>query len=190
MHNSMDPSSPTTAEQGLAGQTNVPVPPSTTSSHSGRQGENAQLPFGNVLPGFQGMSSVFNLGQNNPNLIRQSFQQGGQTVDQGCFSNQQGMNFQQGSQNTNSSSCGNPCYVTSGPYGCGQGPIWNNAMSGACGQSNAGCQSGAYGPCPSMPSSGTYGRNLSSGFVGNPQNVLGGVTPQASNVRQIVDLLR
>ena len=190
MHNSMDPSSPTTAEQGLAGQANVPVPPSTTSSHSGRQADGAQLPFGNVLPGFQGMPSVFNLGQNNPGLNRQSFQPGGQSVEQGCVGNQQGLNFQQGFQNADSSGCGNPCYVTSGPYGCGQGPSWSNGMPGICGQSTAGCQSGAYGPCPSLPVSGTYGRNLNSGFVGNPQNLPGGVTPQASNVRQIVDLLQ
>ena len=190
MHNSMDPSSPTTAEQGLAGQANVPVPPSTTSSHSGRQADGAQLPFGNVLPGFQGMPNVFNLGQSNPGLNRQSFQPGGQSVEQGCVGNQQGLNFQQGFQNAGSSGCGNPCYVTSGPYGCGQGPSWSNGMPGICGQSTAGCQSGAYGPCPSLPVSGTYGRNLNSGFVGNPQNVPGGVTPQASNVRQIVDLLQ
>ena len=190
MHNSMDPSSPTTAEQGLAGQANVPVPPSTTSSHSGRQADGAQLPFGNVLPGFQGMPNVFNLGQSNPGLNRQSFQPGGQSFEQGCVGNQQGLNFQQGFQNAGSSGCGNPCYVTSGPYGCGQGPSWSNGMPGICGQGTAGCQSGAYGPCPSLPVSGTYGRNLNSGFVGNPQNLPGGVTPQASNVRQIVDLLQ
>ena len=127
MHNSMDPSSPTTAEQGLAGQANVPVPPSTTSSHSGRQGDSAQLPFGNGLAGFPGMTSGFTLGQNNPVWARQNFQQGGQSVEQGCVGNQQGLNFQQGFQNVGSSSCGNPCYVTPGPYGCGQGPSWNNA---------------------------------------------------------------
>ena len=178
----MDPASPTTAEQG---QVNVPCPPSSNSSQSARPGEGANGGFGSGCFGNFGKVNTgqrVNVGGCNPYGNTAGFQEGFRNMD---YSNPQ------------------LCYVAPGPYPS-QNPMQPGPYGSCPSPINCGLnQSRTYGPCGNMP--GTYGQNpgvsmsscqyprvpgLMTGNVSSGCNLPGGVTPQASNVRQIVDLLQ
>ena len=175
-----DPSSPTAVEQGF-GQ--VPCPPSTNSSTSGRNDTQGNGVFGGKGPSLQGVG-VQNVGGGICNPGMSPMMQGNVGMSASMMGSPPG--FQ----------CGMPSGSCLQPEGAN--------LSGSSFQPGAYCQnpsfsSGPYGQMPSVQNvSGTQMPSFpypvqkggqGKGFFQSNQ-IPGGLTQPMANVRQIVDLLQ